>query len=384
MGTRRQRTKKAEPTNGLGERKELVSNDAFLSSGCTILDLAISDKLPGGFPAGRISHIYGLESSAKTVFMTEPLGAAQRLGGCAFYMDAERSCDFERLPLFGVDCGKDPLKMKKNWWYRIPTSIENLFGSWLQVAMDGCDPKKPNAMGIDSLSALPSEKEIDTDMKDDTYGTSRAKQVSLAFRKYLSKMAAANLAMIFVDQSRDNVGSTFGPSEVVSGGKALKFYSSVRIHMAFSGRIRAREKGPVIGAKFKFQIVKNKVAAPFREGEVYLLFDYGIDDIRTNLEWLKTTGEGADRATLRCIDCGHAFEVGRLIKTAGKTCPKCNGKMRKVRRSGGYSFLGEQFNSIDSAISWVELSEKEKELQGVVEERWREIHATAERAPKRR
>lgn len=378
------RTRKTELVEGLGERKELKPSTGFLSSGCAILDLAIADQLPGGFPAGRISHVYGLESSAKTVIMTEPLGAAQRAGGTAFYEDAEQTCDFDRLPLFGLDPGAKPLTPKKNWAYNVPTTVEDLFDVRLLDVAEQCDPKKPNAMGIDSLSALPSEAERETKMTDGTFGTSRAKQASLAFRKHLTLAANANLAMIFVDQSRDNIGVTYGPKEVVSGGKALKFYSSVRIHTKVLGKLRNKKDGPVVGMMFGFEVVKNKIAPPLRNVIVYLLFDYGIDDIRTSLEWLKDNSEGSDKSTLRCSACGHEVVVNRDVKSAGRYCPKCSERFTKVRRGGGYQVCGQSFRSVHDAIAWVEENKKEDALRTEVFARWREVYATPDRAPKRR
>jgi len=388
MAGRRRTNKKPEsdsPVAGLGERKNLSPITHFLSTGCTILDLAITDDLPGGFPGGRITHIYGLESAAKTIFATEPLGSAQRQGGKAFFEDAEHTLDFDRLELFGVDCGADPLEDKKNWCYGTPNSIEELFDVEIQSAIDDCDNKKPNAMAVDSLSALSSEKELEAKLTDASYGTSRAKKMSEAFRKFLRSLSEANLALIFVDQSRQGL-DPYGPKEVVSGGLALKFYSSVRIHMAVEKRIYEREKGPVVGVWFKFEVVKNKVGPPLRAGRVAVIFNYGVDDIRTNIEFLKTTGEGTEFATLACKECPHTIQVKKETRATKKKCPKCGGVLRKLRGGGGYEFCNQSFKSMAAAIEWVEKNEADEILAKEVREHWRLMHQTQERKlkPRRR
>ena len=381
------KSKAAEsPLEALGRRIELPPVTKWLSTGCTILDLAIANQLPGGVPAGQISHVYGMESAAKTVVMSEPLGAAQRMGGKAFFEDVEETCDFDRLPLFGVTCGEDPFRSTKLWEYGRPTTIEDLWDRVIMDACDGCDPGVPNIMGIDSLSALASLQEMDESLSKNTMGTSRAKQLSRAFRKYLSNLSRANLALFFVDQSRMSLGGgTFfsGPEEVVSGGKALKFYTSVRIHMKASTAIKT-ENGVVIGMRFRFNIGKNKVAPPHRCGEFSLIFDYGIDDIATSLDWLKSTEDGANLATLVCIDCQHSVEVDKRVVAKEKSCAKCRGQVRKKRGGGGYDILGKHFKCVDDAIDHIETNGLEGDLQKVVEVRWHEFHASPERAPKRR
>lgn len=363
---------------GIGQRITLPPVRGYLSSGSAILDLALSGKLHGGFPAGRISHIYGLPSTAKTVFMTEPLGAAQRAGGKAIYVDVEGTCDFARLSLFGVHVPENPYEETDYWAYVTVESIEELFDLSINYYTTSLkcplDRTKPNAMGIDSLSALPSKIEQEQELDKASFGLTRAKMISLAFRKYLQPIANANLALIFVDQSRINVGVSFGPSEVVSGGKALQFYSSVRVHMSTSGKIKS-SKDVIVGAKFGFEVVKNKIAAPFRRGEINLLFDYGIDDVGTNLEWLKENASDAKSSLIACTVCSHSIEVGKNVKTRGMKCTKCGSLMRKKRKSGEYELEGNSFRSLNAAIEWVENNEYEKQLRDIVCEKWEEMHA---------
>ena len=254
----------------------------YLSTGCTLLDLAIADHLPGGFACGRITQIYGGESSAKSVLVAEALGSAQRQGGKGFLREREGTWDFQRAEdLHDVRTDKDGA-----WSYDTMGTIEELFETHIKAAVDEvAKVEKPCCMAVDSLTALPSAVELDEKMGTASYGTSRAKMLSLGFRKYLGGITRSKLALLFVDQTRDNVGVTFGDKDAISGGRALKFYASTRIRLSHTERIvNSSEK--VIGVKIGFFIKKNKVAPPFREGQFRILFDYGIDDIGSSIDWL--------------------------------------------------------------------------------------------------
>ncbi len=154
MARRRPKAKSGDVTEAL-QRIELSPVSQFCSTGCTILDLAIADKLPGGFAVGRISHVYGVESSAKTVLAQEPLGAAQRAGGEAWLVDAEQTFDYERASIFGLDTSE-------RFHYVNTSCIEDLFDEVIIGALKGRNVSSPpGAIAIDSLSALPSKVEIE-------------------------------------------------------------------------------------------------------------------------------------------------------------------------------------------------------------------------------
>ena len=329
----------------------------YLSTGCTILDLAVADKLPGGFACGRITHVYGAESTGKTVLACEPLGAAQRKGGLAIFDDIEGTFDEDRASrIYG-------LNTEKNFVYTQSDTIEDMFD---HVIRSACVSRKkldddnhaPWAIGIDSLSALTCMKEAEIDLKDATYGTNRAKMMSTAFRKYIGGINRQNIALIFVDQTRAQVGSPNPNAETTSGGRALKFYASTRVLLSLGKQIP--EKGDVeVGQWFNFFVSKNKVAPPHRRGRFAVLYDYGIDDTWTNLEWLKDSYEKGEKLA--------------IVSEAG------GGGWCTYHPEGGKEIKAQGMGAL--AIK-VEEAGLQKELVSMVEKRWREVYASEMRAPK--
>lgn len=308
----------------------------YLSTGCTILDLAIADRLPGGFAAGRISHIVGYESSAKTVIALEAIGSAQRQNGIATFIDSEMTLDFERAKnLFDVDVNKLN--------YILPCEVENLtigyfFDSILpRLEEEARKTDSPCICVVDSLSAMSTDMELDEATDKRSYG-SRAISLSKGFRKHIWKIGKSNLSLLFVDQTRQNVDVVFGKKHTFSGGEAIKFYASTRVFVKKTEEIKSKY-GKVIGIGVYFKVEKNKIAPPFREGVFRLLFDYGIDDIATNILFIK------DNLGLK----------------------------------GSYSCCGKNFKSLDSAIAFVEDNNLEKELQKEVYELWKKIYTKVER-----
>lgn len=334
----------AEKITGEDLRKDLGPVKAWLSTGCTLLDLAIADRLPGGFPAGRISHVYGDESTGKTVLGSEALGSAQRQGGLASLDDVEGVWDVDRAEELHDVHIDDPEK----WDESTSESIEDMFDNKLQDVIKKCvNIEGPCCRVEDSLSALSSKAEMDSKMTDGTYGTSRAKQLSAGFRKYIGPLNDSGLALIFIDQTRENVGVTWGDSVTTSGGKALRFYASVRVFLSYIERIKnTREK--VVGVKLGFFTKKNKVAPPFREGTFRILFDYGIDDIGTSVEWL------------------HENDP-ELCKQPKKSRPW---EISKLKLKG---------RGLNALAAKVEDENLEKELVAEVERVWRLVYAPIER-----
>jgi len=321
-------------------RQKLQPITNFLSTGCTILDLALADKLPGGFAGGRASHVYGWESSAKTVLAQEPLGSAQRQGGLIWFLDAEQTLDLERAKnLFGIDTDS------KTFHYGVPETIEGLFDNHIAEAIKEIHEKemtdKPNVVALDSLSALPTVAEKEVDLEKGTYGMTRAKQISTAYRKYLRALNDANLALVMINQARVNVNARFGDKMTVSGGKAIDFYASVSVSMSNIGKIKNARK-MVIGNEFKFKVTKNKIAPPHRTGTFSLLYEYGIDDVRTNLQWLRELRD----------------------------------------EKGNYTFGTLEYKALDDIVKAIENDNLEVALQEEVVKEWRLLYPPLDRKPR--
>lgn len=321
----------------------------WLSSGSTVLDLAIADRLPGGFPIGRWSIIYGLHSTAKTVLGTEPLGCAQRRGGHVWMWDVERTFDESRAKtLFSLDTGA------ASYHYANPRTVESLFDKHVAGALKYIRKHRIRARcaGVtDSLSALVTEAELKKELGTG-YGTEKARLNSAALRKWLGQMSDAQFTWICVDQARINLSATFGADREIQGGGGVapSLYASVRILMKDSGAVR-NKRGVIIGRLFRFKVDKNKVAPPFRNGVLRLLFDYGIDDVGGNLWWLHETW-----------------------KKLGKPGPFRIGRWR--------SKSADKVVGLEEAIRYVERNNLERILRREVAVLWAKFHETAERKPR--
>ena len=379
------------PTNVEVEEKELVEAVKFfetagpvthyLSSGCTLLDLAIADRLPGGFPGGRISQIYGDESTGKTVLALEVLGSAQRQGGRAEMNDIEGTCDLDRAEqLHGINV-KDP----KIWGLCSSGSIEELFDVDVKAACEKSKKLKgPSAQATDSLSALSTKVEKETSLDKGTFGQSRPKQLSLAFRKYIDLLNSSNLALIFIDQTRDNVGVMFGDSRTTSGGRALKFYASVRVILTHMARIENSKKR-VVGVKLGFFIKKNKIAAPFREGTFRVLFDYGIDDVGSSVEWLHENDPQLQAISKEREDAKKTEGEKKSVRTGIKQIKDDKDdedKEKKSRIPWMIPALNLEAKSLDELCKKIEDGNLEKELAKEVERLWRIVYCPIERKPR--
>lgn len=279
----------------------------YLSTGSTLLDLAVSGLYPGGVGCGRITHIYGDSSTAKSVLVQEILGSCQRAGGTAVFADAECTLDMGRArDLFGLNVGdwddegrrEERVGLKfadlveklpgGSFLYRVPETMEALYDGEIGEALALVEAGKltaPVVFGVDSLSALPSVGDLDKSLTDGKSWGDRAKTNSAGFRKYVRRMADDDVSVVAVDQTRDKIGVVFGDKTTVSGGRAIEFYASTRILLKHIRRVENANK-MVVGVQIKATVKKNKIAPPFREAVFTVLFDYGVDDVRDCLEWL--------------------------------------------------------------------------------------------------
>jgi recombination protein RecA len=343
----------------LGEATHL--NVEVIPTGSLAIDLALG---VGGVPRGRVTEIYGPESSGKTTICQHIVAQAQKMGGLAAFIDMEHALD----PAYAARCGVDV----ENLYIAQPDTGEQA----LEIAEALVRSGAMDVVVVDSVAALVPRAEIEGDMGDAHMGL-QARLMSQALRKLSGAIKQSNTAMIFTNQLRMKIGVMFGNPETTSGGRALKFYSSVRMDVR---RIQSiKEKGEVIGNRTRVRVTKNKVAPPFRQAEFDIMYNEGISrsgdilDMGTELGVIDKRGSYYNYGDLRLAQGREnakeflrenleiAQEIESRIRTEFDLAPLPN---------GGY--WDDELDEIDADVEEDEdvevgSEEEEEEVEAVVE-----------------
>lgn len=257
----------------------------WISTGSTMLDLAISNRPNGGLPVGRIIEITGLEASGKSLVAAHALADTQKKGGLAVYIDTENAVSREYLEAIGINL--------KDMLYIPLETIEDIFDAMDSIVESVRKNSKSRIVTIvvDSVAGASTKQEMAADYDKDGWATSKAIILSKAMRKITNFVGRERICLIFTNQLRTRLGVTFGDQWTTSGGKAIAFHSSVRLRLKSVGQIKlaksADKPEAVVGITTRAQVVKNRMGPPLRSVDYDIYFDSGIDDFGSWLTMMK-------------------------------------------------------------------------------------------------
>ena len=311
-----------------------IENIPVVSTGDIGLDVALG---VGGYPIGRVIEIYGPESSGKTTLSLHAVAEVQKAGGLAAFIDVEHALDLRYAKLIGVNT-EDLLVSQPDWGEQALEIVEILVRSGAV-----------NVIVIDSVAALVPKAELEGDMGD-AHMAMQARLMSQALRKLTAIISKSKTIVIFINQLRMKVGVIFGNPETTTGGNALKFYSTIRLDVRRATSIKEGEE--TVGSRVRVKVVKNKVAAPFKQVEFDIMHAGGISRVGSLLDLASNDGIMQKSGTWYALD-GERIGQGREnVKRALTEQPELTAKLEAlVRKKYGLDTKPLRFDTGEDSVA---------------------------------